>query len=93
MYVLKHQSVTACIQTSLSSVDINQNHVWCKFCSFIQVQEYQEALEGILIKQKDGIRLVPELYSVPPDKVMTMKKVVETADNAESVYELLLRAL
>ncbi|CAN9509436.1 unnamed protein product [Ophioblennius macclurei] len=34
-----------------------------------QVQEYQEALEGILIKQTDGIRLVPELYSVPPDKV------------------------
>ncbi|KAM9717118.1 phosphorylase b kinase regulatory subunit alpha, skeletal muscle isoform 1-T1 [Menidia menidia] len=34
-----------------------------------QVQEYQEALEGILIKQKDGVRLVPELYSVPPDKV------------------------
>ncbi|XP_069015090.1 phosphorylase b kinase regulatory subunit alpha, skeletal muscle isoform isoform X3 [Embiotoca jacksoni] len=34
-----------------------------------QVQEYQAALEGILIKQKDGIRLVPELYSVPADKV------------------------
>ncbi|KAM9836701.1 phosphorylase b kinase regulatory subunit alpha, skeletal muscle isoform [Aulostomus maculatus] len=34
-----------------------------------QVQEYQDALEGILIKQKDGIRLVPELYSVPPEKV------------------------
>uniref|UniRef100_A0A667Y844 Phosphorylase b kinase regulatory subunit n=1 Tax=Myripristis murdjan TaxID=586833 RepID=A0A667Y844_9TELE len=34
-----------------------------------QVQEYQEALEGILIKQKDGVRLVPELYSVPPEKV------------------------
>uniref|UniRef100_A0A8D3DGI4 Phosphorylase b kinase regulatory subunit n=1 Tax=Scophthalmus maximus TaxID=52904 RepID=A0A8D3DGI4_SCOMX len=34
-----------------------------------QVQEYQEALEGILIKQKDGMRLVPELYSVPADKV------------------------
>ncbi|XP_042256715.1 phosphorylase b kinase regulatory subunit alpha, skeletal muscle isoform isoform X1 [Thunnus maccoyii] len=34
-----------------------------------QVQEYQEALEGILIKQKDGIRLFPELYSVPPEKV------------------------
>ncbi|XP_078138639.1 phosphorylase b kinase regulatory subunit alpha, skeletal muscle isoform-like, partial [Centroberyx gerrardi] len=33
-----------------------------------QVQEYREALEDILIK-KDGIRLVPELYSVPPDKV------------------------
>ncbi|KAM6909175.1 phosphorylase b kinase regulatory subunit alpha, skeletal muscle isoform [Xenentodon cancila] len=37
--------------------------------SLEQVQEYQEALEGILIKQKDGIRLLPELYSVPSDKV------------------------
>ncbi|XP_017212584.1 phosphorylase b kinase regulatory subunit alpha, skeletal muscle isoform isoform X3 [Danio rerio] len=34
-----------------------------------QVEEYREALEGILIKQKDGIRLLPELYSVPPEKV------------------------
>uniref|UniRef100_A0A8C9S6B4 Phosphorylase b kinase regulatory subunit n=1 Tax=Scleropages formosus TaxID=113540 RepID=A0A8C9S6B4_SCLFO len=34
-----------------------------------QVQEYREALEGILIKGEDGIRVLPELYSVPPDKV------------------------
>ncbi|KAF7706342.1 phosphorylase b kinase regulatory subunit alpha, skeletal muscle isoform isoform X1 [Silurus meridionalis] len=34
-----------------------------------QVEEYREALDGILIKQKDGIRLLPELYSVPPDRV------------------------
>ncbi|XP_054877288.1 phosphorylase b kinase regulatory subunit alpha, skeletal muscle isoform isoform X2 [Poeciliopsis prolifica] len=34
-----------------------------------QVLEYQEALEAILIKQKNGIQLLPELYSVPPDKV------------------------
>ncbi|XP_030636698.1 phosphorylase b kinase regulatory subunit alpha, skeletal muscle isoform isoform X4 [Chanos chanos] len=34
-----------------------------------QVEEYREALDGILIKRKDGIRLVPELYSVPADKV------------------------
>ncbi|NXK67626.1 KPB1 kinase, partial [Sylvietta virens] len=34
-----------------------------------QVQEYREALEGVLIKGKNGIRLLPELYSVPPDKV------------------------
>ncbi|KAI1898894.1 hypothetical protein AGOR_G00077100 [Albula goreensis] len=34
-----------------------------------QVQEYREALDGILIKQKDGIRLLPELYSVPPSRV------------------------
>ncbi|MCJ8740745.1 hypothetical protein PDJAM_G00062490 [Pangasius djambal] len=34
-----------------------------------QVQEYRDALDAILIKGKDGMRLVPELYSVPPDKV------------------------
>uniref|UniRef100_A0A8D0HHN2 Phosphorylase b kinase regulatory subunit n=1 Tax=Sphenodon punctatus TaxID=8508 RepID=A0A8D0HHN2_SPHPU len=34
-----------------------------------QVQEYREALEGVLIKGKNGICLVPELYSVPPGKV------------------------
>ncbi|XP_068007944.1 phosphorylase b kinase regulatory subunit alpha, skeletal muscle isoform isoform X2 [Melanerpes formicivorus] len=34
-----------------------------------QVQEYREALEGILIKGKNGVCLMPELYSVPPDKV------------------------
>ncbi|XP_043348946.1 phosphorylase b kinase regulatory subunit alpha, skeletal muscle isoform isoform X5 [Dermochelys coriacea] len=34
-----------------------------------QVQEYREALEGVLIKGKDGVRMVPELYSVPPNKV------------------------
>uniref|UniRef100_A0A669C758 Phosphorylase b kinase regulatory subunit n=1 Tax=Oreochromis niloticus TaxID=8128 RepID=A0A669C758_ORENI len=30
---------------------------------------YREALEGVLIRGKNGIKLVPELYSVPPDKV------------------------
>uniref|UniRef100_UPI00358E35EE phosphorylase b kinase regulatory subunit alpha, liver isoform-like isoform X2 n=1 Tax=Myxine glutinosa TaxID=7769 RepID=UPI00358E35EE len=34
-----------------------------------QVQEYQEALEGILIRGKNGLRLLPELYTVPEDKV------------------------
>ncbi|XP_032928245.1 phosphorylase b kinase regulatory subunit alpha, skeletal muscle isoform isoform X1 [Catharus ustulatus] len=34
-----------------------------------QVQEYREALEGVLIKGKNGVCLLPELYSVPPDKV------------------------
>lgn len=36
---------------------------------FAQVQEYREALEGILIRGKNGIKLLPELYSVPHDKV------------------------
>uniref|UniRef100_A0A8C4RC14 Phosphorylase b kinase regulatory subunit n=1 Tax=Eptatretus burgeri TaxID=7764 RepID=A0A8C4RC14_EPTBU len=34
-----------------------------------QVQEYQEALEGILIRGKNGLRFLPELYTVPADKV------------------------
>ncbi|XP_036379065.1 phosphorylase b kinase regulatory subunit alpha, skeletal muscle isoform-like [Megalops cyprinoides] len=34
-----------------------------------QVMEYREALDAILIKQKDGLRVMPELYSVPADKV------------------------
>uniref|UniRef100_A0A8B9QFA8 Phosphorylase b kinase regulatory subunit n=1 Tax=Apteryx owenii TaxID=8824 RepID=A0A8B9QFA8_APTOW len=34
-----------------------------------QVQEYREALEGVLVKGKNGVRLLPELYSVPLDKV------------------------
>ncbi|XP_046886800.1 phosphorylase b kinase regulatory subunit alpha, liver isoform isoform X2 [Hypomesus transpacificus] len=34
-----------------------------------QVQEYKEALEGVLIRGRNGLRLVPELYAVPPDKM------------------------
>ncbi|XP_063811794.1 phosphorylase b kinase regulatory subunit alpha, liver isoform isoform X2 [Pseudophryne corroboree] len=35
----------------------------------VQVQEYREALEGIIIRGKNGIHLVPELYAVPYDKI------------------------
>uniref|UniRef100_A0A3Q2EGF6 Phosphorylase b kinase regulatory subunit n=1 Tax=Cyprinodon variegatus TaxID=28743 RepID=A0A3Q2EGF6_CYPVA len=35
----------------------------------VQVQEYREALESVLIRGKNGIKLVPELYAVPLDKV------------------------
>ncbi|XP_030891827.1 phosphorylase b kinase regulatory subunit alpha, skeletal muscle isoform [Leptonychotes weddellii] len=34
-----------------------------------QVEEYREALEAVLIKSKNGVPLLPELYSVPPDRV------------------------
>ncbi|XP_014646626.1 PREDICTED: phosphorylase b kinase regulatory subunit alpha, liver isoform isoform X3 [Ceratotherium simum simum] len=34
----------------------------------VQVQEYREALEGILIRGENGIHLVPELYAIPPSK-------------------------
>ncbi|XP_040853633.1 phosphorylase b kinase regulatory subunit alpha, liver isoform isoform X3 [Ochotona curzoniae] len=46
----------------------------------VQVQEYQEALEGILIRGKDGIRLVPELYAIPPSKVDEEYKNPHTVD-------------
>lgn len=35
----------------------------------VQLQEYREALEGIIIRGKHGIHLVPELYAVPYDKI------------------------
>ncbi|XP_068126078.1 phosphorylase b kinase regulatory subunit alpha, liver isoform isoform X2 [Hyperolius riggenbachi] len=35
----------------------------------VQVQEYREALEGIIIRGKNGIHLLPELYAVPHDKI------------------------
>lgn len=38
------------------------------FSFFLQVQEYREALDAVLIKGKNGVPLLPELYSVPPDK-------------------------
>ncbi|XP_075691748.1 phosphorylase b kinase regulatory subunit alpha, skeletal muscle isoform isoform X2 [Rhinoderma darwinii] len=34
-----------------------------------QVQEYREAMESVLIKGAHGVRLVPELYSVPGNRV------------------------
>ncbi|KAM9373673.1 phosphorylase b kinase regulatory subunit alpha, skeletal muscle isoform [Phaethornis superciliosus] len=45
-----------------------------------QVQEYREALEGVLIKGENGLRLVPELYSVPPDKVEDEYRNPHTVD-------------
>ncbi|NXX86444.1 KPB1 kinase, partial [Urocolius indicus] len=45
-----------------------------------QVQEYREALEGVLIKGKNGVRLVPELYSVPPEKVEEEYRNPHTVD-------------
>ncbi|KAL2087760.1 hypothetical protein ACEWY4_016588 [Coilia grayii] len=35
----------------------------------VQVQEYREALDEVLIRGKNGIRLMPELYAVPAEKV------------------------
>ncbi|XP_066503416.1 phosphorylase b kinase regulatory subunit alpha, liver isoform isoform X2 [Hoplias malabaricus] len=46
----------------------------------VQVQEYREALEGILIRGKHGIKLVPELYAVPPDKVEDEYRNPHTVD-------------
>ncbi|XP_072117004.1 phosphorylase b kinase regulatory subunit alpha, liver isoform-like isoform X2 [Mobula birostris] len=35
----------------------------------VQVEEYKEALEETLIREQNGIRLIPELYAVPAEKV------------------------
>uniref|UniRef100_A0A8C6Y7W8 Phosphorylase b kinase regulatory subunit n=1 Tax=Naja naja TaxID=35670 RepID=A0A8C6Y7W8_NAJNA len=46
----------------------------------IQVQEYREALEGILIRKQNGILLMPELYAVPPDKASEEYENPHTVD-------------
>ncbi|KAK2509712.1 hypothetical protein MC885_005404, partial [Smutsia gigantea] len=46
----------------------------------VQVQEYREALEGILIRGRNGIHLVPELYAIPPSKVDEEYKNPHTVD-------------
>uniref|UniRef100_A0A646QCY3 Phosphorylase b kinase regulatory subunit n=1 Tax=Hemiscolopendra marginata TaxID=943146 RepID=A0A646QCY3_9MYRI len=33
------------------------------------MEEYKEALEEIMLKSEDGFKIVPELYSVPEDKI------------------------
>ncbi|XP_059823689.1 phosphorylase b kinase regulatory subunit alpha, liver isoform-like [Hypanus sabinus] len=35
----------------------------------VQVEEYKEALEEVLLREQNGIRLIPELYAVPAEKV------------------------
>ncbi|XP_037368536.1 phosphorylase b kinase regulatory subunit alpha, liver isoform isoform X1 [Talpa occidentalis] len=46
----------------------------------VQVQEYREALEGVLIRGKNGIHLLPELYAIPPSKVDEEYKNPHTVD-------------
>lgn len=43
---------------------------------FSQVEEYTEALEEIMLKREDGIRIMPELYAVPGDKASIYLQVV-----------------
>lgn len=50
------------------------------------MQEYREALDGILIKRQDGIRLVPELYSVPADKVRMLPGLLNGMHHLYLVY-------
>ncbi|XP_028834843.1 phosphorylase b kinase regulatory subunit alpha, liver isoform-like isoform X2 [Denticeps clupeoides] len=46
----------------------------------VQVQEYREALDEVLIRRKNGIHLMPELYSVPIDKVEEEYRMPHTVD-------------
>ncbi|XP_063068268.1 phosphorylase b kinase regulatory subunit alpha, liver isoform [Engraulis encrasicolus] len=47
-----------------------------------QVQEYREALDEVLIRGKNGIRLMPELYAVPADKVEEEYRNPHSVDRA-----------
>ncbi|KAM8975758.1 phosphorylase b kinase regulatory subunit alpha, liver isoform 2-T2 [Pelodytes ibericus] len=46
----------------------------------VQVQEYREALEGIIIRGKNGIHLIPELYAVPFDKIEEEHNIPHSVD-------------
>ncbi|KAM6977454.1 phosphorylase b kinase regulatory subunit alpha, liver isoform [Aplochiton taeniatus] len=46
----------------------------------LQVEEYREAVEGILIRTQTGLRLLPELYAVPPDKMEEEYSCPHTVD-------------
>ncbi|XP_012675197.1 phosphorylase b kinase regulatory subunit alpha, liver isoform isoform X2 [Clupea harengus] len=50
----------------------------------VQVQEYREALDEVLIRGKNGIRLMPELYAVPADKVEEEYRIPRTVDRVAS---------
>ena len=39
----------------------------------LQADEYSKALEAIMIKEENGLKVVPELYAVPSDKVSKMQ--------------------
>uniref|UniRef100_A0A673VFP5 Phosphorylase b kinase regulatory subunit n=1 Tax=Suricata suricatta TaxID=37032 RepID=A0A673VFP5_SURSU len=60
----------------MNLVNVTKNEIISK----LQVQEYREALEGILIRGKNGIHLVPELYAIPPNKVDEEYKNPHTVD-------------
>uniref|UniRef100_A0A8B9KJ76 Phosphorylase b kinase regulatory subunit n=1 Tax=Astyanax mexicanus TaxID=7994 RepID=A0A8B9KJ76_ASTMX len=61
--------LTGIVSCNCHSLLLGGGIVLFLMCVTVQVQEYREALEGILIRGKHGIKLVPELYAVPADKV------------------------
>ncbi|XP_048459198.1 phosphorylase b kinase regulatory subunit alpha, liver isoform-like isoform X1 [Rhincodon typus] len=46
----------------------------------VQIEEYREALEETLIRGQNGVRLIPELYAVPPEKVDEENENPHTVD-------------
>ena len=36
---------------------------------WMQVEEYSDLLSTVLLKREDGLRIMPELYTVVPEKV------------------------
>ena len=45
------------------------NYFHCEIDYLIQVQKYSDLLDNIMIKRDDGIKLMPELYTLLPEQV------------------------
>lgn len=43
--------------------------IFDRFSVLLQVEEYRQRLDEIMLKSEDGIPLLPELYAVPPELV------------------------
>ncbi|XP_048396982.1 phosphorylase b kinase regulatory subunit alpha, liver isoform-like isoform X2 [Stegostoma tigrinum] len=46
----------------------------------VQIEEYREALEEVLMRGQNGVRLIPELYAVPSEKVDEENENPHTVD-------------
>ena len=61
----KHES---CIKFVSCGLNIIMTYALCHHR--FQVENYADLLDEIMLKRDDGIRIMPELYVVPKDKVL-----------------------
>ena len=54
--------------------------VFTEWVMLTQVELYTKRLDEVMIKRDDGIRIMPELYIVPSDKVAEEKRLPKSVD-------------